>query len=82
MWIILLTNAYRVVVVTDRRILVCSSGRFRVTPVNEVLRELPRATRIVPASGLWYRCERLYIAKRFHGDVAQADAGAASASPR
>ncbi len=77
-WIIIAKDAYRVVVVTDRRILVCMSGRFRVTPVKEVVRELPRTTRIGPASGLWYRCgslgERLYINKRFHKDIDAADA--------
>ena len=76
-WIIIFTNAYRVIVVTDRRILVCRSGRFRLTPVNEVLREIPRATLIGPATGLWYRTdhlgEKLYIAKRFHKDVLAAD---------
>lgn len=80
-WIILFTNAYRVVVVTDRRILVCKSGRFRITPVKAVLRELPRNTRIGPPSGLWWRCEtlgeRLYINKRFHKDVNAADAAVA-----
>jgi hypothetical protein len=81
-WIILLSNAYRVVVVTDRRILVCSSGRLRMTPVKEVLRELPRNTRIGPPSGLWWRCEtlgeKLYINKRFHKDVNAADGVAAA----
>jgi hypothetical protein len=76
-WIILFSNAYRVVVVTDRRILVCSSGRLSMTPVKEVLRELPRNTRIGPPSGLWWRCEslgeKLYINKRFHKDVNVAD---------
>jgi hypothetical protein len=77
-WIIILKNAYRVIVVTDRRILVCRSGRISMTPVKEVLRELPRTTRIGPASGLWYKTEalgeRLYIGKRFHKDIAAADA--------
>jgi hypothetical protein len=77
-WIIILTNAYRVVVVTDRRILVCGSGRFRVTPVKDVVRELPRSTRIGPPSGLWWRSEtlgqKLYVHKRFHKDVNAADA--------
>jgi hypothetical protein len=77
-WIIIIKNSYRVVVVTDRRILVCQSGRFRSTTVNEVAEELPRETRIGPATGLWYRCdtlgERLYIHKRYHKDVATADA--------
>jgi len=78
-WIILLTNAYRVIVVTDRRILVCKSGRFRITPVNDVVHELPRSTKIGPPSGLWYKTalgERLYINKRFHKDVEAADAAA------
>jgi hypothetical protein len=82
-WIIILRSAYRVVVVTDRRILICRSGRFRITPVNEVLREYPRTVRIGPASGVWYRCESfdevLYIARRFHKDVGDADASVGSA---
>ncbi len=77
MWIIIFANAYRVVVVTDKRILVCGSGRLRMTPVKEVLREVPRYTRIGPPSGLWWRCEslgeRLYVNKRFHKDVNAAD---------
>jgi hypothetical protein len=76
-WIILLKNAYRVVVVTDRRIIVAKSGRFRMTPVKSIDRELPRSTIIGPTSGLWYRCEnlgsKLYINKRFHKDVDVAD---------
>jgi hypothetical protein len=76
--VIIFKNAYRVVVVTDRRILVCRSGRLGVTKVNEVIDELPRHTQIGPASGLWYKCEtlgeRLYIHKRFHKDIAQVDA--------
>jgi hypothetical protein len=82
-WIIVLANAYRVVVVTDRRILVCQSGRMTTTPIKEILFELPRGTRIGPASGLWYKCETLgeplYIAKRFHKDVEAADALAGAA---
>lgn len=77
-WIIVLNDAYRVVVVTDRRILVCKSDRFRMTPVKQVLRELPRYIRIGPPTGLWHRTEvlgeRMYINKRFHKDVETADA--------
>jgi hypothetical protein len=76
-WIIAFSNAYRVIVVTDRRIIVAKSGRMTMTPVKEVLRELPRNTKIGPASGLWFKCEslgeKLYIHKRFHKDVAAAD---------
>jgi hypothetical protein len=77
-WILIVANGYRVVVVTDRRIIVCRTGRLRVTPVKEVLRELPRNTLIGPAHGIWYRTEslgeRLYVNKRFHKDIAVADA--------
>ena len=82
-WIIIIRNAYRVIVVTDRRILVCKSGRFRTTPVNEVLYELPRSTRIGPASGLWYKTqslgEQMFIAKRFHKYIEAADQGGGAA---
>ena len=85
-WILIITNAYRVIVVTDRRILICRSGRFRMTPVREILAELPRNTRIGPAHGLWYRCSpvgMLYISRRFHKDIAAADdlIGASAPAP-
>jgi Bacterial PH domain len=77
-WIIVFSNAYRVIVVTDRRILVCRSGRFTMTPVKTVETEVPRATRLGEPNGLWWPCDsfgrRLYIHKRFHKDVRQADA--------
>jgi hypothetical protein len=77
-WIILARNAYRVVVVTDRRILVCKSGRLSATPVKDIVGEFPRSTKIGPASGVWYKCDalgpRLYVHKRFHKDVNEADA--------
>ncbi len=77
-WVVIFKNAYRVVVVTDRRILVCKSGRMSTTPVGTVVGEFPRATRIGPAKGAWYKCEtlgpRLFVHKRFHKDVAAADA--------
>jgi hypothetical protein len=77
-WIIVLSNAYRVVVVTDRRIMVCRSGRFTVTPVKAIETELPRSTRIGDPSGLWWPCttlgRKLYVNRRFHKDVREADA--------
>ena len=77
-WIIILKNSYRVVAVTDRRIIVFISGRITVTPVKSVVAEFPRTTHIGPPSGLFYKCERLgeklYIHKRFHKDVNAADA--------
>jgi hypothetical protein len=81
-WIIIVRSAYRAVVVTDRRILVCRSGRIKMSQVNEVLRTLPRGTTIGPATGLWYKCdslgERLYVHKRWHKDIEAADALAGS----
>jgi hypothetical protein len=71
-------SGYRAIVVTDRRILVCRSGRFTDGPVGNVIRKLPRNTRIGPAKGIWFRCEalgeRLYIGQLFHKDIAEADA--------
>jgi len=71
-------SGYRVILVTDRRILVCRSGRFTDGPVGDVIRKLPRNTRIGPAKGMWFRCEtlgeRLYIGQLFHKDIADADA--------
>jgi len=77
-WIIILSNAYRVVVVTDRRIMVCHSGRFTITPVKDIETEVPRATRIGDPSGLWWPCttlgKKLYVNRRFFKDVKDADA--------
>jgi hypothetical protein len=82
LWIIIAKNAYRVIVVTDKRILVIQAGRFRWTTMKAQLREIPRQTKIGPASGLWYRFdslgERLYVHRRFHKDVAAADGSPSS----
>lgn len=71
-------NRYEAVVVTNQRILVLDCGKWTMGTPRSVLRELPRATRIGPASGLWWKCtslgEKLYIHRRFHKDVAMADA--------
>jgi hypothetical protein len=76
--IFLVTNEYYTVVVTDQRILVCRSGKLSSTKVKSVLRELTRQTRIGPATGLWYKTavlgEPLRIHKRWHKDIATADA--------
>lgn len=76
-WIIIFANAYRVIIVTDKRILVGRSGRMSTTPVKEIIRELPRSTRIGAPTGLWWRSEslgeKLYVHKRFHKDVVEAD---------
>lgn len=76
-WIIVFANAYRVVVVTDRRILVCRAGRLMPAKVKSVEREFPRGARLGEPSGLWWPCEalggKLYVHRRFHKDVRVAD---------
>lgn len=79
-WIVLFKSSYRCVLVTDRRIAVFDTGKFRASAPKSLLRDVPRATRIGPAKGLWYKTEalgeRLYVHKRFHKDIAAADAAA------
>ena len=76
-WIIIAANAYRIVIATNERILVCRSSRFRVSSIKGVLRELPRATEIGPASGLWFKTDTLgetvWIHRRYQKDIAAAD---------
>jgi hypothetical protein len=79
-WIIIARDSNRIVVATDRRILVLKSSRWRVK-ARSLMRELPRNTVIGPPHGLQYKCEtlgepHLYIHKRFHKDIEAADAGA------
>ena len=82
-WIVMFKNTYRVVIVTDQRILVCKSGRFSTTPVNEVVGEFPApprsARRRVSGTSATRSGDRLYIHKRFHKDVNAADGAVAAA---
>jgi hypothetical protein len=81
-WLIMLfMSPYRAVVATDKRILVLKSGKFQAGNPKEVLRTLPRSTRIGQPSGLWWKFdtlgEKLFVHKRFHKDIEQIDARAA-----
>lgn len=77
-YLVLFFNKYRVVAATDRRILVCDTARLTTAKVKGVRAAHPRSTRIGPPSGLWWKCEslgeKMYVHKRFHKDVEQADA--------
>lgn len=80
-WIIIVAqNAFRAIVVTDRRIIVFQSSRMAFSNIKSVKRELPLRTQIGPVSGLWSKTttlgEPLYIARRFYKDVNAADAAA------
>jgi hypothetical protein len=81
-WIIIAKDAYRAIVVTDRRIIVFRTSRLRFTKYKRIERTLPRSTPIGEPSGLNWRCESLgeslWIHKRFHKDVRQADAAIAA----
>jgi hypothetical protein len=76
-WIIVFKNSYRVLVATDRRILVCKAGRMFMTTVKGIDYSLPRATRIGPGTGLWHRFDtpqgKLYVNRRFFKDIETAD---------
>jgi hypothetical protein len=65
----------RVIAVTDRSVVVLGAG-FGGTP-TEVLHRLPAATRIGPANGVWATIhlagERIWVHKRFHRDINDAD---------
>jgi hypothetical protein len=74
----LLANAFisrRVVLVTDRAVVVLEYGRFAVTvKPTRVLARLPLGTGIGPLSGIWARIElggeRLWVHKKWHRNAA------------
>jgi hypothetical protein len=75
----LISNRYRCVVATDRRILVLDAGKWTMGNPRSIVRVLARSTIIGPAYGtVWYPCntlgELLRIHRRYFNDIAQADA--------
>ncbi|HUR72979.1 MAG TPA: hypothetical protein VMZ00_01810 [Sporichthya sp.] len=69
----------RVVLVTDRRIVICQAGSLLATKIHGVVKESPRATALGEPTGLWWKCTtlgntKMYVHKRFHTDVRKADA--------
>ncbi len=77
LWL-LIVNRYQPIIVTDQRILLTDSGKWSIGSPKSVVAELPRTTQIGPVSGVWAKTSTLgrtlYINKRFHKDVEQADA--------
>jgi hypothetical protein len=75
-WILVTSRAFRIVVVTDRRILLCRPGRL-VTQIRAVEAEIPRDTQFGNPDGTWWTCPALgfplYVHRRFHHDVRMAD---------
>jgi hypothetical protein len=77
----MLINRYRMVVVTDQRILVLDTGKWNTTKARGIVAELPRSTRLGPATGLWYPIDtgagKLRVHRRFFKDIAAADGAGA-----
>jgi hypothetical protein len=76
-------NEYRIFAVTPQRILVLNAGSFSMKKARGVVAELPRSTRLGPASGLWHvipvNGERLRVHRRFFKDLDSADTEVAAA---
>jgi hypothetical protein len=70
-------NEYRIVAVTDQRILVLDAGRWSYKNARGVVGVLPRATRLGPLSGLWRSIEtpsgKVWVHRRFNKDIDAAD---------
>jgi hypothetical protein len=75
--IALIINRYRIVAVTDQRILVLDAGKWSQRTARAVVNELPRASRLGPTSGLWTKIEtpagKIYVRRYFFKDVNAAD---------
>lgn len=75
--IALIINRYRIVVVTDRRILVLDAGKWTQRTARAVVSELPRATRLGPTSGLWFKIDtpagKIHVRRYFYKDINAAD---------
>lgn len=73
----LFANPMRVIVVTDRRILLCRPSRLS-NRVQAVLQQVPRDTRLGPTHGLSYRTDALgtplEIGRGAYKEVEAADA--------
>jgi hypothetical protein len=75
--IALVINRYRIVAVTERRILVLDAGKWTQRTARAVVSELPRATRLGPTSGLWTKIDtpagKIHVRRYFFRDVNAAD---------
>ena len=75
--IALIINRYRIVAVTDRRILVLDAGKWSQRTARAVVTELARSTVLGPTSGLWTKIEtptgKIYVRRYFFKDIKAAD---------
>ncbi len=77
-------NKYRILAVTPTRIVVLDAGKVSMSKARGVVMELPRSTRLGPATGLWHQVpagqETLRVHRRFFKDVETADSVTAAAA--
>jgi hypothetical protein len=77
-------NRYRIVAVTPDRILVLDAGKTSMKKARGVVTELPRSTRLGPATGLWHQIpagtETLRVHRRFFKDIETADSSVPAAA--
>ena len=70
-------NRYRILAVTPARIVVLDAGKTSMKKARGVVTELPRSTRLGPATGLWHQIpaggETLRVHRRFFKDLEAAD---------
>jgi hypothetical protein len=73
-------NRYRILVATSQRILVLDAGKMSMKKARGVIAELPRSTRLGPASGVWHVIpvdgKKLRVHRRFFKDIKMADEAA------
>jgi hypothetical protein len=76
-------NRYRIVAVTSQRVLILDAGWASMKAACGVVAELPRSTRLGPATGLWHVIpvagENLRVHRRFFKDIETADTAQAAA---
>ena len=70
-------NHYRILAVTNTRIVVLDAGKTSMKKARGVVMELPRSTRLGPGTGLWHQIpagsETLRVHRRFFKDIETAD---------
>jgi hypothetical protein len=70
-------NRYRILAVTPSRIVVLDAGKTSMKKARGVVTQLPRSTRLGPATGMWHKIpvngETLRVHRRFYKDIEAAD---------
>jgi hypothetical protein len=70
-------NQYRIVAVTDQRILILDAGKWNMKNARSVLDVLPRPTTLGPCTGVWHTIEvpsgKIVVHRRFFKDIEAAD---------